>query len=253
MFTFVTGDDRYDETPWVARMLERTRHPSVLCRLSPSEVPDLAHSVQSHQYEPFGGLPTLAYARIFEQARAQGAIVLLDGQGLDEQWAGYDYYGAALCGQTAAAVVQGTRESPVRTRCLVPEFRARAEPFIPPTPFADPLRDLQYRDARYTKMPRALRFSDRILHALLDGACASHSWTPPLRSWPLRQPAERKINGIRRRRLAPGSTPPCSRGGSSRHPSRPVQTPTREVAARPLRAGHRLHRATRSRPAVAPG
>lgn len=234
VFTFVTGDDRYDETPWVARMLERTRHPSVLCRLSPSEVPDLAHSVQSHQYEPFGGLPTLAYARIFEQARAQGAIVLLDGQGLDEQWAGYDYYGAALCGQTAAAVVQGTRESPVRTRCLVPEFRARAEPFIPPTPFADPLRDLQYRDARYTKMPRALRFSDRI-----SMRCSTELREPfldhRLFELALRQPAERKINGMTRKALLRRLNASLLPEGVVQAPKRPVQTPQREWLRGPLR------------------
>ena len=89
-FTFVTGDPRYDETAWVRQMLARTRHPSFLCRLEASEVPALAASMHAHQDEPFGGLPTLAYAKLFERARAEGVIVLLDGQGMDEQWAGYD-------------------------------------------------------------------------------------------------------------------------------------------------------------------
>ena len=33
-----------------------------------------------------------AYSKIFKQARKDDVIVLLDGQGMDEQWAGYDYY-----------------------------------------------------------------------------------------------------------------------------------------------------------------
>jgi len=38
------------------------------------------------------GLPTWPIRKVFERARESGVIVLLDGQGLDEQWAGYDYY-----------------------------------------------------------------------------------------------------------------------------------------------------------------
>jgi asparagine synthase (glutamine-hydrolysing) len=78
-FTFITGDSEYDELPWVQQMLARTRHSSVVCLLKPKEVPELACSVQRYQDEPFGGLPTLAYARLFERARQEGTIVLLDG------------------------------------------------------------------------------------------------------------------------------------------------------------------------------
>jgi asparagine synthase (glutamine-hydrolysing) len=95
-FTFTCGDSRYDETPWVRQMLERTRHPLTVSRITPEEVPSLAESVQSAEDEPFGGLPTLAYAKLFSDARQHGVIALLDGQGMDEQWAGYDYYVNAL-------------------------------------------------------------------------------------------------------------------------------------------------------------
>src|SRR5919199_6100743 len=113
-FTYVNGDPRYDELPWVEQMLARTRHPSVVCRLEPGDVPALAESVQAYEDEPFGGLPTLCYARLFEQARAEGVIVLLDGQGMDEQWAGYDYYLSAMNGTGDVGLVQGTKERPVR-------------------------------------------------------------------------------------------------------------------------------------------
>ena len=90
-FTFVTGDPRYDELPWVRRCWPRPSS-SVVCRLHASDSSWLARSVQPHEDEPFGGMPTLGYARLFEEAREAGVIVLLDGQGMDEQWAGYDYY-----------------------------------------------------------------------------------------------------------------------------------------------------------------
>ena len=232
-FTFATGDPQYDELPWVQQMLARTRHPSVVCRLAPQDVPSLAESVQAHQDEPFGGLPTLAYARLFEQAREQGVVVLLDGQGMDEQWAGYDYYRTASNGQ-AASVVQGTKESPVRPECLVPEFRALAEPLSPPKPFNDPLRDLQYRDARYTKIPRALRFNDRIsmrVSTELREPFLDHR----LFELAMRQPAERKIFDGTGKWLLRRMTDQLLPDGVVEAPTRPLQTPQREWLRGPLR------------------
>src|SRR5262249_32867776 len=160
-FTFITGDPAYDELPWVNRMLASTNHPLVVCELGAQDVPKLAESVNRHQSEPFGGIPTLAYARLFERARGEGVIVLLDGRGMDEQWAGYDYYESALAGGEDS-VVQGTRSAPVRPECLTTEFRNCCEAFDAPRPLGDRLMNLQYRDARFTKIPRALRYNDRV-------------------------------------------------------------------------------------------
>ncbi|MGA7730304.1 MAG: asparagine synthase (glutamine-hydrolyzing) [Chloroflexia bacterium] len=235
-FTFATGDPRYDELPWVSRMLEHTRHPSVICRLSPEGVPALAESVQGYEDEPFGGLPTLAYSLLFAQARSQGVIVLLDGQGMDEQWAGYDYYarhGGAANGR-GMGQLQGSATSFVQPECLTPEFRAMSVAWEPPAPFADPLRDMQYRDARYTKIPRALRFNDRasmrssieLREPFLDHR---------LFELALRQPSDRKIrDGVHKwmlRRVAGELLP----GGVVEAPKRPLQTPQREWLRGPLR------------------
>ncbi len=232
-FTYITGDARYDELPWCQQMLARTKHPSIVCRLSPEEVPGLAESVQQHQDEPFGGLPTIAYAKVFERARAEGAIVLLDGQGMDEQWAGYDYYQLALQGKTAG-VVQGTKETPVRANALLPEFSRRAQKFTAPQPFNDALRNLQYRDICHTKIPRALRFNDRV------SMRASTELREPfldhrLFELALRQPAERKIfNGAHKwllRQMSKQLLP----NGVVEAPKRPLSTPQREWLRGPLR------------------
>ncbi len=225
-FTFITGDENYDELPWVKMMLAHTKHPAVVCRLDATEVPALAEDVQAHQDEPFGGLPTLAYAHLFKQARARGVIVLLDGQGMDEQWAGYDYYASALA-TTQTSLIQGTKERPVKPECLVPEFAQLSEPFAAPQKFADRLRNLQYRDARYTKIPRALRFNDRVSmrsSTELREPFLDHR----LFELAMRQPVERKlVNGIRKwmlrqisRRLLPE--------GLIEAPKRALQTPQRE-------------------------
>lgn len=221
-FTFVCGDERYDELAWVEQMLQRTQHPLTVCRLNAEDVPALAKSVTLAQDEPFGGLPTLAYARVFEEARKQGVIVLLDGQGMDEQWAGYDYYAS-----NGAALVQGTKESPARPDCLTQDFRELAASFEPPKPFDDRLRNLQFRDARFTKIPRALRFNDRV------SMRASTELREPfldhrLVELALRQPAERKLNDGQTkwmlRKLARELLPV----NVVEAPKRPLQTPQRE-------------------------
>src|SRR5207237_911425 len=159
-FTFVTGDSEYDELPWARRMLASTNHRSVVCSIGADDVPDLAASVQASEDEPFGGVPTLAYARLFELAKARGTTVLLEGSGLDEQWAGCDYYLHAAS-ERPQPVIQGSRDAALRPECLSPEFNAIADPFQAPRPFSDPVCNLQYRDVLWTKMPRGLRFNDR--------------------------------------------------------------------------------------------
>ena len=160
-FTFITGDANYDELPWVQQMIGKTHHPLIPCLLTVDQVPGMAESIQFHEDEPFGGMPTIAYARVFEEARQRGIIVLLDGQGMDEQWAGYDYYRKSQTELTTPSV-QGTSDSPVRPDCLTPEFLSLTSPWKAPEMYPDKLRNLQYRDSFYTKIPRALRFNDRI-------------------------------------------------------------------------------------------
>lgn len=232
-FTFITGDDNYDELPWVKQMLTRTNHPLVISKLTATEVPALAESVQYHQDEPFGGLPTLAYAKLFEKVREQGVTVVLDGNGMDEQWAGYDYYQPQSNGGQPG-LVQGTKEQPVRPECLEPEFRALAEPLKFPGVFPDKLRNLQYRDTKFTKIPRAMRFNDRISMRSsieLREPFLDHR----MFELALRQPADRKIkDGIGKRMLrdiAKRFVPT----NLSEAPKRPMQTPQREWLCGPLR------------------
>jgi asparagine synthase (glutamine-hydrolysing) len=157
---------------------------------------------------------------------------------MDEQWAGYDYYAASANGEgrLPTTAVQGLSASaPVRPECLTPEFSALAHSPEFDQPFPDRLRNLQYRDLRYTKIPRALRFNDRISmrsstelrvpfldHRLVELA--------------LRQPADRKLReGTSKwllRRIAHDLIP----SGVVLAPKRPIQTPQREWLRGPLRA-----------------
>lgn len=156
-YTFYTDNSEYDELPWVEQMIAKTGNPLKKVLLQAVEVPDLARKMSWQQDEPYGGIPTLAYAKIFEQARKDGVLVLLDGQGMDEQWAGYDYYT-----QDNEATIQGMQDSPYKATMLSDSFLAKAEKPIYPKPFENEVLNKQYRDLFYTKIPRALRFNDRI-------------------------------------------------------------------------------------------
>ena len=231
-FTFTTGDADYDELPWVEQMLAKTNHPLVISKLTSDEIPTLAENVQYHQDEPFGGLPTLAYAKLFQAAKENGVTVLLDGNGMDEQWAGYDYYQAYWNGKEPS-LIQGTKEKPVRPDCLNAKFRELAEPLPLPNVFSDRLRNLQYRDVKFTKIPRAMRFNDRI--SMLSSTELREPFLDHrLFELAMRQPATRKIdNGVQKKMLREISRRFLPRAVSAA-PKRPVQTPQREWLRGPL-------------------
>ena len=230
-YTFVTGDPNYDELPWVQDLLTQTRHPSVVVPLAAGDVPALALDVARHQDEPFGGLPTLAYARLFEVARSRGTLVLLDGQGLDEQWAGYDYYRAGATG-VPDSIVQGSTDPATRPGALLP---GAVDLVLAPDLkcSGERLRALQLRDISATKLPRALRYNDRV--SMRSGCELREPFLDHrLVELALRQPASRKIDAatgkVFLRRMLADRLP----GRLVEAPKRPMQTPQREWLRGPL-------------------
>ena len=227
-FTFYTNDDRYDELPWVEEMVSLTENSLQKVLLKPEEVKELAAKIDYHQDEPYGGIPTLAYAKIFEKARAKNTLVLLDGQGMDKQWAGYDYYL-----QKNEATIQGVKKSPFKKEVLSKEMIALSQKPIYPKPFKDELLNKQYRDLFYTKIPRALRFNDRVSMAY------STELREPFLDYRLvelafAQPLEYKIkDGIQKYVLRDIVSEYLS-DSITYAPKRPLQTPQREWLANEL-------------------
>jgi asparagine synthase (glutamine-hydrolysing) len=227
-FTFTTGDERYDELPWVQQMLLLTANPLNECRLSVDDVPMMAARMSKHQMEPFGGFPTLAYSNIFKVARQKGILVLLDGQGMDEAWAGYDYYT-----NNSGSVVQGVSGTPVFSSVLDADFLQQAEPTTTPQPFNNTLQNLQYRDLFFTKIPRALRFNDRVsmLHStelrepFLDYRLVNLAFS---------QPTELKIRDGQRKWMLRNIAREMLGDTLALAPKRALQTPQREWLAGPL-------------------
>lgn len=224
-FTFYTNDERYDELHWVELMLEKTKNPLNKCLLEAQDVPELISKISLLQDEPYGGFPTLAYNQIFATARAKGVIVLLDGQGMDEAWAGYDYY------QTKTGfTIQGTKTSPVKPEVLTEEFSGFAEKEIYEQPFDNDLQNLQYRDLFYTKIPRALRFNDRI--SMLNGTELREPFLDyRLVELAFAQPSDVKIKNGQGKWMLREIVKSLLGSEVALAPKRPLQTPQREWMA----------------------
>jgi asparagine synthase (glutamine-hydrolysing) len=224
-FTFYTDSKDYDELPWVEDLIRLTKNPLNRVLLRASDVTDLIEKVGYFEDEPFGGFPTLAYSLIFGKAKEKGIIVLLDGQGMDEAWAGYDYYH-----NNSGFMIQGAKSSPVKPEVLDPEFIKLAVKESFPTPFDDKLQNLQYRDLFYTKIQRALRFNDRIsmMHStelrepFLDYRLVELAFA---------QPSDIKIKNGLTKWLLRDFVKDILGNSIALAPKRPLQTPQREWIA----------------------
>lgn len=196
VFTATFGDPSYDELPFAGQVPGRIGWMRNRTRLDVGQVMPLAEEAVWHQEAPFGGVATLAYHHLHQQAREHDVTVLLEGQGVDELLAGYRYYvphhlldllaagrRRRLRAEVAAAggsrrgllrqmrsIRDGRSEtlsqdgtSHLRPRCASPSIRELAG--APPEferPFTDRLRNVLYRDLVHTKLPRVLRMNDRL-------------------------------------------------------------------------------------------
>jgi asparagine synthase (glutamine-hydrolysing) len=227
-FTFYTNNEQYDELPWVQQMISRYSNPLNKVLLSSKEVSELSETISNFQDEPFGGIPTLAYSKLFKAAKEKGIKVLLDGQGMDEQLAGYDYYTS-----NSQKTIQGVTKSPYRPHMLNSKIRTEIKKHQYPKPFLDQVQNLQYRDLFYTKIPRALRFNDRISMAystelrepFLDYRLVEFGFSLPL---------EFKIKDEQNKRILRDIISEYIPNTISYAPKRPLQTPQREWLASEL-------------------
>lgn len=232
-FTFYTGDERYDELPWVQQMIKNAAVIHHACKLTVDEISGLTQKISHHMDEPFGGIPTLGMSKVFEKSAELGVKVLLDGNGMDEGWGGYDYYQKANIVDFSKGPVQGSSKVLSLENCLTNWFKNKTIQ-APKTQYhSDPVVNLQLRDLLMSKIPRSMRFADRNSMAFsieLREPFLDHR----IIELGLNQPLEHKIkNGTGKylvRKIAQQLIP--TQVGEA--PKRAVQTPQREWLANEL-------------------
>lgn len=202
LFSMCLPDEQYNECKFIDTILtsEQKKHWHTSF-LQPEEVFPLAKKMNKIQDEPYGGIPTIAYLKLNEQARQQGVTVLLEGQGVDEMLAGYSYYRVEylrdlIAGKKVKDIVQYAKHIQKPGSSLFPSLysvlsasridtRERSQDMTKqgavdtiaqvfkkqydhtagahtPQKFASHLLNAQYRDIFYTKLPRVLRFNDHV-------------------------------------------------------------------------------------------
>ena len=226
-FTFFTDSAVYDESDWVRKLLGAPTDKNHFCELRHQDVPQLCMDVQKYQEEPFGGFPTLAFSLLHKRAKEVGIKVLLDGNGIDEGWAGYDYYEQADKVLMEKGPVQSARSEISLSPCLNKDFRMRKRDFVFQSGTLDKMQDLQYRDIMFAKIPRAMRFADRVsmMHSReLREPMLDHR----IIELGMAQPAINKIRNGVRKYLVRQAGKGLIKNNVLEATKRPVQTPQRE-------------------------
>jgi asparagine synthase (glutamine-hydrolysing) len=284
-FSFCFAEPAYSERPWVEEMSIATRRKASFVEVTAKDFADTVQRICMSQQEPHAGAPISAYSLCFELARERGFVVVMDGSGFDEGLAGYSRFRPAMWSdlfnagswktlqlELAASGVTTEQQRrhallqmhiasqpegdvgvgqdltrSVRPDCLNPDFVSAVQVERPgfERPFSDNLRNLMYRELRYTKLPRALRFRDRLSMA------ASTELRPPfldhrLLAFEFALPPKDLINrGISKailRRAGSRLLPETVRMASKRS----VQTPQREWFRNELKEWVRDHIDTKS-------
>lgn len=180
----------YSEAPFVREVAGPS--PLHLVSLSSDEIrARLGHAVQ-REGEPFGGVTVVGYDALYEMADREGVTVLLDGNGVDEAFLGYQRYHADYVSVAASEAQWQERGAAYRAFWSVePPGRARGnaagrsiDGSVGVAPEAigaglvrrgalierrdvggaglDSIKAAALRDMTSEKIPRGLRFNDRM-------------------------------------------------------------------------------------------
>lgn len=180
----------YSEAEWVRQVAgDSTLH---LVQLTEDHIRRILDRTVRIQAEPFGGVFVAGYDYLYQAAHREGVTVLLDGNGVDEVFLGYKKYHAAavrLATNEAEWMSLGSSyrhfwQSVPPPRGII-DFRGqsidgspsarpdaiserlRRESSLLPTlglgaDFSDPVRAMAAMDLFATKIPRGLRFNERM-------------------------------------------------------------------------------------------
>lgn len=253
----------YSERPWVEKAARHTGAQSHFILIEAERSLQQFEAVIKNQAEPFGGIPVIGYHFLYKETNAHNITVLLDGNGVDEALLGYKKYHYALLtdlagrpdydsalsqfmqfwgddkqqieniitgmNQSSGTALDGTLAVADDTLSDALNQREIRRPPLPEST-GSKARDMALADLLATKIPRALRFNDRVsmMHSkelrvpFLD---------PELVEWSLKVPTSFLINqhGTKAplRRLIGKHIDPSVAAA----PKRNVQSPQREWLA----------------------
>lgn len=117
-----------------------------------------------HQELPFGGFPVIGYAPLYDYASSNGYKVGIDANGLDEFFLGYDKYLGSPSLESLYKHTDGTTglmHAAINTQFLL-EFPPSSSKLTSIDNSLSAPKLLSLNDIFVGKLPRALRFNDRV-------------------------------------------------------------------------------------------
>lgn len=185
---FTQDYEGYSEEPWVREIA----HGGMLHiqRLALVDIDASLRAVVRCEGEPFGGVSVCGYDFLYRAAQAEGVTVLLDGNGVDECFLGYkkyhqmylqtcaneiraetehgymafwgEQYAGAKLAKRSIVAIDGT--VPIFPGAISQALTDCAELYSIPrvSHFEDAVKNAAATDLLYTKIPRGLRFNDRV-------------------------------------------------------------------------------------------
>jgi asparagine synthase (glutamine-hydrolysing) len=177
--------DGYSELPWVREVAEDgILH---VANLLSEDIERLLMPTVRSQAEPFGGVTVCGYNALYDLAVKHGVTVLLDGNGVDEIFLGYkryhqifvhatedqrerlrraaefeEFWGSVAKHPAEGRSIDGT--SGLRPIAMSDHLKTDVSP-LPPIEvegFDDSVRHAAAEDLLHAKIPRGLRFNDRV-------------------------------------------------------------------------------------------
>lgn len=181
---FTQDYEGYSELPWVHEVSHGgTLH---VAQLDLPRIQGYLPGTVKSEAEPFGGVFVCGYNALYEMARDEDITVLLDGNGLDEIFLGYKRYHQLHVANAPSPMEQARRaeqfesawgEKPRRVSpgssidgthglCPGPIAPSLRQWDLRPVPScgdcAEPVREAAAADLLRTKIPRNMRFNDRV-------------------------------------------------------------------------------------------
>lgn len=181
---FTQDFDGYSELPWVKEIAGRnTLHVS---KMNATDVFAWLLPTVRSQCEPFGGVSVCAYNPLYIMAKESGVTVLLDGNGVDETFLGYSRYHQIYVESSPTETIREKRVDDYKTFWGKPPSTVTVGASIDGTSglrpnaiskalrevetckykntlkFDDPVKQAAADDLFFSKIPRGLRFNDRV-------------------------------------------------------------------------------------------
>ena len=157
LMSFKFKEKKYSEEQYVKYALKKFGYDSKFSSINKKDFFSSINNSIKIQEEPFSGLPVMAYEKCFYDNKKYK--VVLDGSGLDEAHCGYDKY-KFLKKNLKKTAQDGTFIGDIISEDL--KSNSSNYDYQLTKKFEDPLKNSMYQDLFFIKLPRALRFRDKI-------------------------------------------------------------------------------------------